>query len=277
LTGEVRPPAAAVIGSPIAHSLSPAIHRFWLDEAGADGVYAPILVADDDGAFHDALAALRTLGFRGLNVTSPHKDRALAFADEASDAARTVGAANMLTFTDRGVAADNSDVAGVREPVARVFGERATIRTLVLGGGGAARAAATALAVAGPLTVSNRTREKAETIACASGADAADWRDWRARSFDLVVNATTLGRAATALPAEAAAALADDGAAFDMIYRPLATPFLLAARERGLRTIDGLEMLIAQAKAGARRWFGVEPADDARTRAVLLEHMKARG
>ena len=276
---DTRPRLAGVVGAPIAHSLSPSIHRFWLSCAGIPGGYVPLLVEDTDEEFEEKLAAFKSLGAMGVNITSPHKERALALASDASPAAKAVGAANMATFTADGYYADNSDVAGVAGPVSAIFGTR-PIRSMILGAGGAARAAAYALKDYGPIAVANRTELRARTLAQdlePATIVVVPWEDRAALEVDLVVNATNLGMHGRP-PLDMRLDRVDPhGCVFDMVYSPLRTPLLEQASRKGLKTIDGLSMLIAQAAAGARAWFDIEPAPEDATRAMLVDAIRARG
>ncbi|MEL6363499.1 MAG: shikimate dehydrogenase [Pseudomonadota bacterium] len=279
MTNALQPPFAAVIGDPIAHSLSPALHAFWLQRAGVRGTYAALRFEADGSTFPAKIAALQTLGARGVNVTTPHKDRALQIADDIEEGASAVGAANMLTFTEAGrIVAANSDVAGVRTPVERVFPDISASRVLIVGAGGAARAAAVALRDAGALSIANRTRSKAEEVAGVIGGGAAvrDIDTARGENFDLVVNATTLGmRGGPSFPEHLCVPSAG-GAFFEMVYNPLRTKAAARAEGAGRHLIDGLDMLIAQAAEAARRWFGIEPAPADETKAMLIRLLEAR-
>lgn len=259
---------AGVVGWPIGHSLSPLIHGAWIEAVGLDATYEAF-PAPDEAAF-DALIDLgRTGALRGLNVTAPWKERALAAADEATDRAAVAGSANLLIF-DRGrVRADTTDGEGLLAALAELAPalELPGASVLILGAGGAARAAASALKAAeAHVAVANRTPERAEALARALGVQVASRSD--AAAADLVVNA---------LPVEPAldlAALKSGAVVMDMTYRPLVTPLLAAARARGLGTVDGLAMLIEQARPSFRALFGVaEP--DVDVRALCLARLEA--
>lgn len=278
-----RPATAGVVGWPIGHTLSPLIHQTWAAREGVDAAYLPVAVEPGYDAFACAMDGLAAAGFRGVNVTIPHKENALRYADAASDAARTIGAANMLTFAGKdGVAADNSDAAAIHAMLADagvVSG-----RAFILGAGGAARAALWALQqppLGFEIAIANRTRTRAEEIAPAAGAPVVDWAD-RARALEaasLVINTTSLDMAGMPpldLPLDALPARA---VVCDIVYKPLETPLLAAARTRGARVIDGLEMLMRQAAPGYLAWLGrsAEVDDDLRRRleAALCEGGKA--
>ncbi|MGF1544299.1 MAG: shikimate dehydrogenase family protein [Parvularculaceae bacterium] len=270
------PRLAGVIGWPIGHSLSPNVHAYWAARENALAHYIPITAAPDDASFRRVVEGLCAAGFRGLNVTVPHKERALRYADEASDLARRVGAANMLTFDGDRARADNSDVEGFAEALraAAPDGFNAA-RALVLGAGGAARADAVALktAFAAHVTVKNRTGSRADDLVAEGLADAAaPWGSRNETQADVFVNATSLGMEGSPPLDVDFAAAAPGAAAVDIVYRPLETAFLANARRAGLIAVDGLEMLLRQAVPGYLRWLGdAAPVDNA-----LREAIRAR-
>lgn len=272
MSGAPDPPRlAALLGWPVGHSLSPLIHSIWAARENAGAHYIPIAVPPDDAAFARAVEALRTLGFAGCNVTLPHKERALQIAASASEAARAAGAANMLTFTPAGIEADNSDVDGLAESLRSV---QRRGRAILLGAGGAARGAMLALKKElgfASVVILNRTAEKAEDIAVAFGAETAAWRT-RSDALggaDLLVNATALGMKGAAPLDIDLGALPAHASVCDIVYAPLETPLLVAARARGLHAVDGLEMLMRQAAKGYRTWLGRRADVDAELRCAL--------
>ena len=271
------PRLAAVIGWPIAHSRSPALHGHWLRRYGIAGHYIPVAV--DPARLAESLAALATLGFRGCNVTIPHKEAALALAAEATPTARRIGAANTLTFrADGGFSADNTDaygfIASLRQSAPGWTASAGP--ALVLGAGGAARAVAAGLLDAGApeVRLANRTRPRAEDLAAHVGGAirVLDWAEAEAamEGTATIVNTTSLGMAGQppltlSLDAAPATALATD-----IVYQPLVTPFLAAAAARGLATVDGLGMLLHQGAPGFEAWFGRVPEVDEDLRAAVL-------
>ncbi len=272
-----RPRLAAVLGWPISHSLSPVIHRVWAAREGANAHYVPIAVPPADEDFRHAIEALRTLGFAGCNVTLPHKERALKIADRASVDAQAAGAANMLTFTPTGLEADNSDVEGLAGSLACVSGRS---RAVLLGAGGAARAALIALKSSlgfSSVIVVNRTLTRAQDIA-ALGAETRPWEERSAAlsGADLLVNATSLGMTGAPPLDIDLAALPASAAVCDIVYAPLETPLLAAARARDLVTIDGLDMLMRQAAKGYRTWLGRKAEVDADLRHALISALARR-
>lgn len=276
------PRLAAVLGSPVAHSLSPLIHRTWAEREGAPGFYIPVEAGADFSSFSRACDALRALGFAGCNVTIPHKEHALRYADRRSPAAEAIGAANMLTFTDIAYA-DNSDAAGLAAALAL---PRGACRALVLGAGGAGRAASYALAriVGGApghsvnVVVCNRSRERALEVARPIGAEAWRWEERNAAlaSVDLLVNATSLGMTGKEPLDLDVARLPSHAIVCDIVYSPLETPLLLAARARGLRCVDGLEMLMRQAVPGYLAWLGTKAEVDEALRRTLTDALARR-
>ena len=255
--------AAGVAGQPIAHSLSPLIHNAWIAALGLDADYRAFGPADAAG-FAALVADGRAGRLRGLNVTAPFKEQALALADEVGAAARICGSANLLLFEDGRVRADSTDGAGLmaalaeQAPRLEVCGQT----VVVLGAGGAARAAVAALKAAGAdVGVLNRTRARAEVLAGDLGATVVEATALNAAV--LVVNALSVP------PDLDVSRLRDEAVLMDMTYRPLVTPFLAQGRALGLATVDGLAMLIGQARPSFRALFGHESPDiDVRTAAL---------
>lgn len=246
---------AGVAGQPIAHSLSPLIHTAWIAAAGLDADYRAFGPVDAAG-FADLVADGRAGRLRGLNVTAPFKEQALALADEASAAARTCGSANLLVFENGQVRADSTDGVGLMAALA----EQAPpldVRdrpVVVLGAGGAARAAVAALGAAGAeVGVLNRTRARAEALARDLGATVV--------GADALPGAVLVVNALSVPPDIDLSSLRDDAVLMDMTYRPLLTPFLTQGRARGLATVDGLAMLIGQARPSFHALFGQAPPD----------------
>jgi shikimate dehydrogenase len=247
-----------VLGWPVGHSRSPAMHNAALLELGLGGEWRYQLLPVPPELFAETVRALPGSGFRGANVTIPHKEAALALADTASPTARAIGAANTLTFgADGAIAADNSDAPGLLDaiggPVA-VAGRSA----LVLGAGGSARAVVWALLDAGAsgVAVWNRTYERAGALADALGASAVR----RPEAADLLINCTSVGlqeRTATFkdLPIRADA-LKEYATVIDMVYRPEGTTLLAQARAAGCRVVDGLEVLVHQGARSLEGWLG---------------------
>jgi shikimate dehydrogenase len=275
------PILAGVVGAPIDHSLSPLIHTIWAHRASVNGYYIPLAVPPTYDAFAQAMASLHKIGFAGVNVTLPHKQHALRYAARASDIAVQAGAANMLTFTDDGPHADNSDVEGFANAVKdKLGGKTAPQSALLLGAGGGARGVILALKQGGTakLQIANRTREKAETIAAAFGMEAVDWetRSIALASADIVVNTTSLGMSGQPPLEIDLSGLAPNAVVADIVYSPLETPLLKAAKARGAVTIDGLDMLMHQAAPGFRAWFGGDAHVDEALRHELVLELERR-
>jgi shikimate dehydrogenase len=271
-----RPPLAGVIGWPIGHSLSPRVHGHWLARYRIAGYYVPIGLAAEGLA--EGLRALPRLGFRGVNVTIPHKEAALDLADTASELATLVGAANTLTFVKGAIHADSTDgygfIANLRQRAPEW--RAAAGPALVLGAGGAARAIVAALLAEGApeIRVANRTADRAAAVAAHFGARVAgvDWAEaaLAARGAATLVNTTALGMdGATDVPPGLDTA-PRTALVTDLVYGREATPFLAEARRRGFATVDGLGMLLHQAAPGFERWFGRRPEVDDALRAAVL-------
>ncbi len=274
LTGEAR--LAGVMGWPVAHSHSPRLHGYWLQHHGVDGVYLPLPVRPE--AFAAVLAALVALGFRGVNVTLPHKQAALAACDEVEPAARRIGAVNTIVISGGRTRGSNSDGYGFLENLRQgAPGWRPEAApAVVLGAGGAARAVVAALADAGApeIRLLNRTRARAEALARDLGGaiTLGDWadRDRVLEDAGLLVNTTTLGMTGAASLEIDLAGLPAGALVNDVVYTPLETPLLAAARARGNPAVDGLGMLLHQARPGFAAWFGVEPEVTTELRAFVL-------
>ncbi len=281
-------PRLAVLGHPVSHSRSPAMHSAALEEMGlgADWSYEAIDVGADD--FLRAVRGLPADGFAGVNVTVPHKVAALAVATNASEAAVWIGAANTLTFEAGGIAAENTDAPGI---IAALPASPKGRRALVLGAGGSARAAVWALRDAGAsVAVWNRTPERARRLAAELDAEAISAGEGEAlplAEFDLVVNTTTVGlEAANPAPGSQLGADPDRGVAslkslpldadglntshvlVDLVYGTAETPLAAVARARGAEVVDGLEVLVRQGAASLRIWTGQEPPIETMRRAA---------
>jgi shikimate dehydrogenase len=272
-------PYAEVIGDPISHSKSPIIHGFWLDRLGLEADYQACHVHGEGLA--DYLAQRRgDPDWRGCNVTIPHKAAVARLVDELDFRASAIGAVNtVVRRADGCLLGTNTDIDGVADAVAGIVIADRTV--VVLGAGGAARAAFAFLAGRRcRVRILARSPDKALRAAVECGLDA-EVRPWAPGSgaFDeaaLVINATQLGlRGQDAMPAfvlEDLTRAADDALVFDMVYAPLDTELLKAARTRGLRSADGLLMLVGQAAVAFEHFFGMPPPRecDAQLRAILV-------
>jgi shikimate dehydrogenase len=271
------PPLAGVIGWPIAHSLSPRLHGHWLRRYGIDGHYIPIGLPPE--AFEAGLLSLPRLGFRGVNVTIPHKEAALALATAASPRATAIGAANTLTFGRNGrIDADNTDgygfIANLRQQAPGW--SAAAGPALVLGAGGSARAVIHALLADGApyVRISNRTGVRAEALRGHFGSriTVVDWPDAPAAAAGAatIVNATSIGMGLGPVASFDLSAAPHTALVADLVYGEEPTPFVAAAARHGLLAVDGLGMLLHQAAPGFEAWFGRRPEVDAELRAAVL-------
>jgi len=257
---------AGVLGWPVAHSLSPRLHNFWLEKYGVDGVFIPLPVAPEH--FAQTLRVLSHAGFAGLNVTVPHKEAALAAVDEADDIARRIGAVNTVVFREDGsLFGTNTDGAGflahLRDQVPSF--KLAAGPAVVIGAGGAARAISAALVEAGApeIRLCNRTLARAETLALGlgSGARVVNWVDRAGalKGTGIVVNTTTQGMTGQEPLDLDLAHLSREAVVYDIVYNPRETPLMADARARGNTVVGRLGMLLHQAVPGFAAWFGIEP------------------
>lgn len=270
---------AFVCGHPISHSRSPLIHRHWLGVHGIEGSYEPLDIAPRD--FAAFVKRLPASGLAGGNVTIPHKEAAFTAVDRLDEAAEATGAVNTI-WLERGlVHGGNTDVVGFAGNLDEVApGWRSGKRVVVVGAGGAARAVLLALQRAGysDIRIANRTVERARELKERFGSDmtamSLDELPGAMADADLLVNATAAGMRGelvvdpAPLPAHAIVT--------DIVYVPLETPLLKAARNRSLAVVDGLGMLLHQAVPGFEKWFGVRPAVTAGLRRLVLDHIGAR-
>jgi len=272
---------AAVVGAPVAHSLSPLIHNAWIRAAGLDALYVALSPPTD--GFVRLARGMRGGAVRGFNVTTPFKQQALEVSDKASDRAQRAGAANLLIFEEDGaIRADNTDGEGLLAAFAEQAPDfdPATATTVVLGAGGAARSAVMTLLEAGApqVWIFNRNQARAETLARDAGRGARAGVPGEIEAAlaqaDAVVNATTLGLDGGEGPPIPLAAAPRHAVVMDMVYRPVRTAFLQRAASLGLRGVDGLAMLIAQAVPSFEALFGTPPPAIA-VRAMALAALEA--
>ena len=271
-------PLAGVIGCPIAHSKSPRMHKHWLQRYGLPGDYVPLHVEPAD--LEIVIRAMPKMGFVGANITIPHKVAVMQIADQISDRATLIGAANTLIFmADGRIYADNTDGYGFMANLRQNAPDwdPTSGPAAVLGAGGAARAVIVALADAGvsEIFLSNRTRAKADALRTEFGTRirVVDWVHAGNMLEDAatVVNTTSLGmvgQPALSVPLDG---LRAGTLVTDLVYNPLRTDLLTDAHARGCVTVDGLGMLLHQGVPGFERWFGVRPQVDADLRRVVLE------
>jgi len=282
-----RPPitgatlVAGVAGAPVRHSLSPLIHNAWLEAGGIDGIYVPFGPPAD--AFDSFVMGLRGGAVRGINVTLPFKEQALACATAASARAQAAAAANLLIFEpDGSIVADNTDGLGLLGAFAAQAPDFdvAAGPIAILGAGGAARGAVAALLQAGcpEVRIVNRTLAKAEALAGALGGPVrACELAAAAEAFagvSAVINATSVGLDGKGVLDAPLEATPDTAVIMDMIYKPLVTPFLHWAQSLGRRTVDGLAMLIGQAAPSFEAFYGQPPPPGAHVRALALKALE---
>jgi shikimate dehydrogenase len=268
-----KPRAACLIGWPAAHSRSPLIHHYWLRTLGIDGGYNIEAVPPE--GFAEFVLHLSTHGFVGANVTLPHKERALALT-RPDDRAAAVGAANTLWYDGDELRSTNTDIEGfINNLDACAPGWDAAGEALVLGAGGASRAVVFGLLERGIRRVhlANRTMARAHALADQFGADvhpvAWDAIDGLLPRVKLLVNTTSLGMHGQPALALDVGLLPSDAVVADLVYVPLRTPLLAAAQARGLKTADGLGMLLHQAVRGFELWFGARPSVTPELRALV--------
>lgn len=270
-------PLAGVIGSPIAQSKSPQLHKHWLKTYGLQGFYIPMDIASAD--LRDVLLTLPKMGFVGINVTAPHKEAVLQLADLVTDRATLIGAANTLIFRKDGkIHADNTDGYGFLENLKSGAPQWVPKSgpAVVLGAGGAARAVVASLLDAGvpEILISNRTRIRAEKLVDDFGhrLQVVDWIQAGnvLEEAVLTVNTTSLGMIGKPELRVPLDGLRKGTIATDLVYAPLQTNFLREAAAQGCTTVDGLGMLLHQAVPAFERWFGQRPVVDSATREAAL-------
>jgi len=287
LTGKGR--IAGVIGWPVSHSLSPVLHGHWLAEYGIDGAMIPLPAKPED--FSAIIDGARRAGFRGVNVTVPHKEAAFAIAHDADLHAKWAGAANLLVFQKDGtIFARNTDSYGLSESIKKELGPGALLgkSVVVLGAGGAARGVVSAMtSVLGPtpIHILNRDEGRARNLAkffsepgsqtkLISGA-LSDWAN-AASEASLVVNCTSAGMGSNPPLDIDLSILPTSAAVCDIVYNPLETKLLKDAAARGHKTIDGLGMLLYQAVPSFEAFFGQAPIVDKRARDLLIRTLNER-
>ncbi len=268
---------AGVIGWPVSHSRSPRLHNYWLAHHGVDGAYVPLPVAPEN--LQAAIRALPLLGFAGVNITLPHKEAALAVMDRVTPAARRIGAVNTLVIRDGVLVGDNTDAFGFLENLrSGAPGWRSEAGpAVVLGAGGAARAVLAALIDVGvpEIRLVNRTTGRAEKLAAEifGPIRVLPWAEREAAldGANLLVNTTVLGMEGAPPLELALERLPRHAVVNDIVYAPLETELLAAARAGGHTAVDGLGMLLHQARPGFEAWFGIAPEVTAALRAFLLQ------
>ena len=267
---------AGVMGWPIMHSRSPKLHGYWLDHYGLAGAYVPLAIKAE--GLEAALRALPALGFAGCNLTIPHKEAALQIVDEASPLARRIGAVNCIVVREDGsLEGRNYDAFGFTESLRERAPDLAFDAgpAVVIGAGGASRAILAGLMDEGvpEIRLINRSPARAQALAAEFGEPvrAAPW-EARAQALEgaaILVNTTSQGMVGEAPLDLALDALPVGALVVDIVYVPLETPLLAAARARGNRVVDGLGMLLHQARPAFEAWFGIDPKVTPELRALI--------
>jgi shikimate dehydrogenase len=272
---------ACVIGWPITHSRSPMIHGYWLKDLSIDGTYEKVAVKPEDArAF---LKSLAIVGYAGCNVTVPLKEIAFEIADEKDASAIAVGAANTIWLEDGKICAANTDTYGFMTHLAMSVPDwqQRDKPVLILGAGGAARAIVYGFLEAGvsEVRVANRTNSRAEALTQHFGSrvNVTDWNERSAAACEacVIVNTTTIGMKRDESLEMDFAGVDDRAVVSDIVYVPLETELLATARAYGLRTVDGLGMLLHQAVPGFEKWFGVRPQVTPELRALIVADLEA--
>ncbi|RWB24529.1 shikimate dehydrogenase [Mesorhizobium sp.] len=273
---------AFVAGHPVAHSRSPKIHSYWLAKYGIDGSYRAIDVPPAD--FAEFVRTLEATGYRGGNVTIPHKEAAFALATHRDDAAEQIGAVNTLWFEGGSLCGGNTDAHGFAANLdEHAPGWAANSPAVVLGAGGAARAVIHALIERGisDIRIVNRTLARAEELRHRFGAGVSAHGTHATGELladaGLLVNTSALGMHGHEGLSADPGRLPDHAIVTDIVYVPLETPLLAAAKARGLKTVDGLGMLLHQAVPGFERWFGIRPEVTAELRQMIVADLGAQG
>jgi shikimate dehydrogenase len=283
LSGKAK--LAGIVGWPVTHSLSPVLHGHWLAEYGIDGVLVPLAAKAED--FSLVIDGIRRAGFKGVNVTVPHKEAAFAIAHRVDTAAKSAGAANLLVFHGAEIEARNTDTIGLAESLKENIGALNGAEVVLLGAGGAARGAILALEMlgAGKIHLLNRDPHRAKTLAASLAREVrgaiepgslGDWGKVAAGAV-LVVNSTSAGMGSNPPLDIDLSALPRSAAVCDIVYNPLETKLLQDAAARGHKTIDGLGMLMHQAVPSFEAFFGVKPTVTPALREALIKALHARG
>ena len=266
---------AFVTGWPVKHSLSPKLHSYWLDALNIEGYYKAIGLKPEQ--FKEGILNLAAQGYAGGNVTIPHKESALKIADEVSDVARAIGAANTLVFKDGSIFATNTDAYGFIANITATTPITHKDTAIVLGAGGAARAIVYALQQEGfdHIIIANRTLSKAESLAQEFNAQASEWDKIKGhlKHCDLLVNTTSLGMNGENDIKLDLKTMPKHAIVNDIVYTPLQTGLLRAAHDSGLATVDGLGMLLHQAVEGFSLWFGKRPQVTEELRQYIITNL----
>ena len=269
---------AGVIGHPISHSKSPKLHNYWLTKHKINGFYVPFSVTTEK--LKNSINGLIDLGFRGVNVTIPHKTNVLSYADSVTDRASLIGAANTLYFSKSGkIHADNTDGYGfIQNIIDEIpnfdFYDKTAI---IYGAGGSSKAIASALISNGikEVGITNRTRSKSQIISENLGAKVSvvDWRNApeTVGEVDIIINATSMGMVGQPDFSQPISRAKKTALVVDIVYNPLVTDLLKEAKKLNLKTVGGIGMLINQAVPGFEHWFQRTPVIDDDIRKFIIE------
>ncbi len=271
---------AGVIGDPINHTRSPLIHNYWIKKSNINCFYIPLNIKSSD--LEKKLIFIRELGFCGLNVTIPHKEKIINLADEIMESAKVVGAANTIYFENGKIIADNTDTYGFYQSILKNFPKYnfKKEKVLIFGSGGAARAVTSVFLKEKALEISiiNRSREKAERLRndLSYKIKTYDWNDYSKalRGVSTIVNTTSLGNLGSEKFSIDLKGVRKNGIAIDLVYNPLKTSFMKKAEKENLKVINGLDMLIYQAKKGFQQWFKKTPIYTPKLRKLIENSLK---
>ncbi len=271
---------AGVIGDPINHTRSPLIHNYWIKKNRINCFYIPLKVKSGD--LEKKLHYIKELEFCGLNVTIPHKENIIKIADVIMDSAKIVGAANTIYFKNGKIIADNSDMYGFRQSLLKNFPKYnfKKEKVLIFGSGGAARAVISVFLKekVSEISIINRNKEKAERVKddLSPNIKIYDWSDYSKALTDVstVVNTTSLGNLGSEKFSIDLKGVRKNGIAIDLVYNPLKTSFMKKAEKENLKSINGLDMLIYQAKKGFQEWFKNTPTYSSELRKLLENSLK---
>lgn len=267
-----------VVGYPVSHSLSPRLHNYWIKQYNIHATYEAFAV--ESGNLAAFLRQMPESGFRGVNLTIPHKETALTLLDEVGDFAKWIGAVNTIIVEDGKLIGKNTDAYGFIQNLISGGHTIASDRVLVIGAGGAARAVCIGLLGAKyKVTLVNRTKERAEKLAASLNSDDVTVINWEELENNLsttalLVNTTSLGMSGQPPLEISLDKLSPDAVVTDIVYNPLITPLLAMAMKRGNPVIDGLGMLLYQAQLSFQEWFGVKPEVTQELREHVLQGLK---
>lgn len=269
-----------LIGYPTEHSLSPTIHAYWMKKQSIDGAYK--LFTTPSARLRQTISHMRRKDMKGFNITVPHKESVMEYLDDVDALATRIGAVNTVTISGETLTGTNTDAYGFLQNLKDgCSGLPDLSRVVILGAGGAARAAAVALADAGAkeTLISNRTPETAQKLAQEFSATACGWDISGAclKDATLIVNTTSLGMKHQPPLNISLQHVSDQAVIYDIVYNPIETSLLKAAKGRGNKVVDGIGMLLYQAQKAFALWHGIEPAVDEALRKHVLQVMKERG